>query len=109
MIPLLVHSALSTVALLDSIGGSDSCSWIDINTLSKTIIEIGDVAEFGGEVIGNILGLHPRPMSWKWGFLPALKNAGLEFGVVSWEIWMEGLKDSERNVEKNPSRKLHGF
>jgi len=112
MIPLLVRSALSTRALPDSIGGSDSCSWIDVDTLSQAIIEIGDMKKLDGDVGGGKLVynlVHPRPMSWKGDFLPALEKAGLVFEVVSWEHWMERLKSSEKDVEENPSRKLLGF
>jgi thioester reductase-like protein len=114
MIPLLVRSALTTGALPDTPGGSDRCSWIDVDTLSKSIVEIEAVGnleekekEKNQQLVYNLV--HPRPFSWKNDLLPDLKNLGLEFEVRSWGEWVERLKASEADVERNPSRKLLGF
>jgi len=112
MVPLLVRSALGTGALPETIWGSDLCSWIGVDTLSEAIIEIGDIGNVGRSVgedrlVYNLV--HPRPASWNGDFLPALQKAGLEFEVMSWDAWMERLRGSERDVEKNPSRKLLRF
>jgi len=53
--------------------------------------------------------VHPRVFSWKEDFLPKLKAAGLDFETVEWSIWLEKLKGSEKDTEKNPTRKLLGF
>ena len=112
MIPLMVRSALTTGALPETPGSSDACSWIDVDTLSNTILEIGDVGKLGeNEVTSQLVYnlVHPRPFSWKDDFLPVLKLAGLEFETTSWQSWLEKLTESERDVGKNPSRKLLGF
>ena len=112
MIPLMVRSASTTGALPDTHGSSDQCSWIDVDTLSKAILEIGGVGEFGGKTESSQLVynlVHPRPFSWKEDFLPALRIAGLNFETTSWTTWLEKLNDSERDVKSNPSRKLLGF
>jgi thioester reductase-like protein len=110
--PSKMRSALTTGALPDRPGGADRCSWIDVDTLAKAILEIGYVGKLGGkaeksQLVYNLV--HPRPFSWKEDLLPALKNAGLEFESTSWLNWLEKLKQSEEDVEKNPSRKLLGF
>lgn len=116
MIPLIIRSALTTGVLPDVPGGADACSWIDVDTLSKTIADIAGLGELGtgvsdeGEkrqLIYNIV--NPRPFSWKQEFLLALKNAALEFEITSWNDWLERLGESEVDVERNPSRKLLGF
>jgi hypothetical protein len=112
MIPLMVRSALTTGALPETPGSSGQCSWIDVDTLAKTILDIGDVGQLGGKTESSRLVynlVHPRPFSWKEDFLPALKNTGLDFEVTSWRGWLEKLKNSERDVKKNHSRKLLGF
>lgn len=73
-----------------------------------------DTAE---ELVYNLL--NPQPFSWKWDFLPTLRRAFIETGMedeyggfeeVSWEEWRTRLEHSaERDVSKNPARKLLGF
>jgi thioester reductase-like protein len=114
MIPLLIRSALSTRSLPETPGGGDRCSWIDVDSLSKTILDISHLGRvISGEdmerphLVYNLV--HPRPCSWKADFLPALKKAGLVFEVVDWQTWLEKLRSSEKDVKKNPSRKLLAF
>ncbi|PMD33859.1 putative NRPS-like enzyme [Hyaloscypha variabilis F] len=115
MIPLMVRSALRTGVLPDSPGSADRCSWIDVDTLSQAILDIGqlDRAISRGmetaepQLVFNLV--HPRPFSWKENFLPALKEAGLSFEVVDREAWLQKLRASEKDIEKNPSRKLLSF
>jgi nucleoside-diphosphate-sugar epimerase len=111
MIPLMIRSASVTGVLPDMPGGEDSCSWIDLGTLSRSIVELaglgGSVDEEEKRLVYNLVS--PRPFSWKGDFLPKLKAAGSEFEIVSREEWLMRLKNSEKDVEKNPSRKLIGF
>ena len=115
MIPLMVRSALSTGVLPDYSTGSDRCSWIDVDSLSRAILDIGELPGGGSEkpeseesqLVYNLV--HPRPFSWRHDFLPALKAAGLDFEVVERQTWLEKLKNSEKDIEKNPSRKLLAF
>ena len=118
MIPLIVRSAITCGVLPDIPGnGGDSCLWIDGETLAKTILEIGNLDEGLDRESSFVKGkerlvyniVNPRPISWIRDFLPALKNAGLVFEVVGRKEWLERLRGSEDNVEKNPSRKLLGF
>ena len=112
MIPLMVRSALTTGALPETPGSADACSWIDVDTLSKAILEIGGMEHLAvkaGSLQPVYSLVHPRPFSWKESFLPALRDAGLEFQTTTWQSWLEKLTGSERDVEKNPSRKLLGF
>ncbi len=53
--------------------------------------------------------VHPRPFSWNEDFLPALKTAGAEFEITSWNDWLENLRKSDSDSVKNPSRKFFGF
>ena len=118
MIPLMVRAALSTGALPDGPGGGDRCSWIDVETLAGTVLDIAGLGEVGSGVnrregegekrlVYNLV--HPRPFSWREEFLQALKRAGLVFEVMRWEEWLERLEKSEVDLGRNPSRKLLGF
>ena len=118
MIPLMVRAVLSTGALPDGPGGGDRCSWIDVETLAGTVLDIAGLGEIGSGVNGRegegekrlVYNLvHPRPFSWREEFLPALKRAGLVFEVMRWEEWLERLENGEVDLGRNPSRKLLGF
>ena len=117
MIPLMIRSALTTGTLPVTPGTDDQCSWIDLGTLSKAIVEIAEVGwtnlqggpskDLEQQLVYNLV--HPRPFSWKGHFLPALAEAGLEFKIVCLEDWLDRLRNSDHDPAKNPSRKLLGF
>lgn len=115
MIPLMVRSALSTGVLPDNPSVSDQCSWIDVDSLSRAILDIGRLTRGGlekpeseeSQLVYNLV--HPRPFSWSHDFLPALKAAGLDFEAVERRTWLEKLRNSEKDINKNPSRKLLAF
>lgn len=106
MIPLMVRSALTLGVLPDRPGGSagDGLSWLDVDTLAKVMTDLG-FSEGDGQLVYNLV--HPRPCSWRQGFLPALRAAELSFEVVEWEEWLEKLAKSD--IANNPSRKLLTF
>jgi hypothetical protein len=90
-----------------SAGGTDMCSWIPVDVLSKAILEIGFEDLRDGETSSLVYNLvHPRTFSWGKDFLPALKDAGMTFEIVDYKTWLEKLRGSEEDVRKNPSRKL---
>jgi hypothetical protein len=111
-IPLMVRSALTTGLLPEtmSAGGMDMCSWIPVDVLSKAILEIGFDSLKEGEASSLVYNLvHPRTFSWGKDFLPALKDAGMVFGIVDYGTWLKKVRGSEEDVRKNPSRKLLEF
>jgi thioester reductase-like protein len=108
-IPLLVRSAITTGSLPGtmSAGGTDMCSWIPVDVLSKAILDIGFEDLRDGETSSLVYNLvHPRTFSWGKDFLPALKDAGMAFEIVDYKTWLEKVRGSEEDVRKNPSRKL---
>lgn len=52
---------------------------------------------------------NPRFFHWTHDLLPALHEAGLEFETVSQREWVERLRKSEKDPEKNPTIKLLDF
>jgi len=91
------------------------CLIILLEAIDVRGLDIGELPGGGSEkpeseesqLVYNLV--HPRPFSWRHDFLPALKAAGLDFEVVERQTWLEKLKNSEKDIEKNPSRKLLAF
>lgn len=135
-IPLLVRGVWSTGVLpaLDEVscfsclvwwGGCElltvmqSPSWLPIDVAAAAILDIAlpedresgrvEGQGEGGGVVYHIL--NPQHFHWTRDFVPALRRTGLlpEFEVVSPEEWLAKLRDSDPDVEKNPSRKLLEF
>lgn len=115
-IPLIIRSAETIGALPSSTGatGADNMTWIEADVLAKTVVELGGIGPAKdnsghdeSRLVYNLV--HPHSFSWREDFLPALQNAGLKFDTVSWSEWLARLSASEKDVEKNPSRKLLGF
>jgi hypothetical protein len=50
-----------------------------------------------------------RLFHWTNDLLPALREAGLEFKIVSQRQWVQLLRESDRNPDKNPTIKLLDF
>lgn len=110
-----------------SADGADACTWIEVDVLAKSILEIAGISnpnspppssseeeeEVGEETNTdgqlNVFNLmNPRPFSWRRELLPKLKDAGLEFETVSWETWIRRVGE-ETDTKKNPTRKLLDF
>jgi len=53
--------------------------------------------------------VHPGSFSWKTDFLPRLREMGFMFQVLDFSEWLEKLRNSETDLDINPSRKLLGF
>ena len=112
MIPLVVRSARVVGALPDRLGSGDSCEWVEVDVVAAAVL---DACRFGARnenpsnrrLVYNIV--HPRSFSWKDDFLPKLKGAGLAFETIEYGEWLERLRNSVKDAEKNPSRKLLEF
>jgi thioester reductase-like protein len=109
MIPLLVRSAAVVKALPDRVSGGDSCEWIEVGVVAKSIADVCGLSdgERQGGLVYNIV--HLKSFSWKSEFLPKLREAGMDFETVGYREWLEKLRATEADVEKNPSRKLLEF
>ncbi|KAI9743887.1 MAG: hypothetical protein M1818_002621 [Claussenomyces sp. TS43310] len=118
-IPLVVRSSLTTGTLPETIAGEDSCSWLEVDTLAETIVELAGLKATTTAAAGNATEevtprlvynlVNPRPFSWRSDFLPSLHVAGLSFDTVPYGTWLDQVAASDKDIEKNPSRKLHRF
>lgn len=109
-IALLIRSALKSSAgclpLLD-----ERVSWLAVD-VAAGVIE--DLVFAEGESEGNDLAYHilnPVTFSFRRELLPMLKGHPdlPEFEVVDVNTWLKRLRESDGDVQRNPSRKLLGF
>lgn len=113
MIPLLISSASAVHSLPDriSITGEVDCEWVEVGVVAKSVVDICQFNALEGKQdtlqVYNIT--HPRSCSWEREFLSALKQSGIEFRKVSYRDWAGSLRDTDADLEKNPTRKLVSF
>jgi len=112
MIPLMVRSATvpGIASLPELLGTGDGCQWIEVDVVAEVISRIcgfGQTRIQQHRLVYNLL--HPSSFSWRDEFLPRLKKAGMTFAVIAYSQWLEKLRDSEPDVERNPSRMLLEF
>ncbi|KKY18094.1 putative nrps-like enzyme [Diplodia seriata] len=98
-------------------------SWLPIDVAAASILDIAlpvggwesgaggvrDVVEDDAATVYHIL--NPQTFHWTRDFISALRRTGMlpSFEVVSPAEWLEKLRDSDPDVQRNPSRKLLGF
>ncbi|KAL0256766.1 hypothetical protein SLS55_009163 [Diplodia seriata] len=119
-VPLLVRGVWETGVLpaLD-----ENMSWLPIDVAAASILDIAlpvGGRESGGDGVRDVVEddaatvyhiLNPQTFHWTRDFVPALRRTGMlpPFEVVSPAEWLEKLRDSDPDVQRNPSRKLLGF
>jgi thioester reductase-like protein len=118
-LPLLIRSALTLGALPDL---SQSCSWLPVDKLASTIIELArscavlseyrdsaiassSAARYVDDSIFNLC--NPREFAWS-SVLATLKVSGFQFDTIPFQDWLERLRESEAKGEEvvNPAVKL---
>ena len=127
-IPLMIRSSLVT-GVLPAL--EEECAWLPVDVVAQGVLEVAGVAGVAGGA-GDINGsritnqsvesgavynfINPHTFSWTQDLLPALRNAGLRFGTVETQAWLQRLSQSERdaaesehNIEPNPALKLLEF
>lgn len=110
-IPLIIRSALTLKALpaLD-----ESESWLPVDTLANTILDLAGVCTGAVPVSDSETNLvynleNPHTFSWTNSLLPELQRVGLEFSTVTVAEWLQKLRDYEKNRGDpglNPAVKL---
>lgn len=131
-LPLLIRSALTLKALPDL---NHTCSWIPVDKLASTIVEIAQTCtrpsltsssphSESSQDENHISSLIPeklanghndslynvcnsREFTWS-AMLSTLKQNGFQFEIVSFEKWIRALRESEERGEEhiNPAVKL---
>ncbi|KAF1952583.1 acetyl-CoA synthetase-like protein [Byssothecium circinans] len=103
-IPLMIQTALTLGALpmLD-----EEMSWLPVDYAARIILDLAtDATAASSEAERVFHVLNPTRFHWTRDMLPALRDAGLEFEALRTEEWMERLRSSEKDPEKNPPIKL---
>lgn len=110
-VPLLVRSATEVKALPRLYGYEGRCEWMPVDTVAATLRQLADKLE-PGTAFYNVTP--PHAFSWNNGFLPALREAGLEFEDVEVSEWLKRLRSRADELgstaeEKLPAIKLANY
>ncbi|KAK6076359.1 hypothetical protein SCUP515_05522 [Seiridium cupressi] len=113
-VPLMIRSSRSQSAgCLPVLGPArDRCNWTPVDVLAEVILDLAEIRMPPGEgqkekLVYNIT--NPWTFSWNDDLLPALREAGMEFSAIGWEMWLRELAQSSDDPMLNPSKKLLGF
>lgn len=101
-IPLMLQSAL-TIGTLPKL--QEFPSWTPVDIVAKAVSEIA--LSNAGPVLANVT--NAKTFSWKSDLLPALRQAGIDFGEVEPREWVERLRNSNNDFVANPTFKLVDF
>ncbi|RAL13887.1 putative NRPS-like enzyme [Aspergillus homomorphus CBS 101889] len=123
-LPLMIRSAL-TLGVLPELKGVQ-CAWLPVDKLVSAMLEIarvcshtppssrrGSMSSADGMIVewsddDSVYNLtNPHPFNWR-SLLVNLKKCGFGFSTVSFEEWLEALRESEARGEEtvNPAVKL---
>lgn len=93
---------------------TQTCSWLPVDTLASSILDIVLVSD--EPRLNPVLNLeNPLKFHWTRDLLPVLRRTGLEFEIVSPEIWLTQLREysetssAEEALRENPAVKLLGY
>ncbi|KAL0936953.1 nrps-like enzyme [Colletotrichum truncatum] len=114
-VPLMIQTAVTLGALptLD-----EEMTWLPVDLAATTILEMTNanrsrpaeqVSERDSDADLVYHVLNPIRFHWTQQMLPSLSKAGLRFEALPTDQWMEKLRNSERDPEKNPPIKLLGW
>ncbi|KAG8629680.1 hypothetical protein KVT40_003545 [Elsinoe batatas] len=101
-IPLMIQTAqtLGALPMLD-----ETMTWLPVDTAASIIIDLVESdSSVDPEKVYHVL--NPASFHWTNDMLPAFRAAGLEFEALPTPEWMDRLRNSERDPEKNPPIKL---
>ncbi|KAI0175855.1 hypothetical protein GGR52DRAFT_589636 [Hypoxylon sp. FL1284] len=110
-IPLMVQSA-STVEALPAL--DETPSWLPVDKCASAVLELAGLNSNGEErlpksqaVVYHVM--NTKTFSWSKDLLPALEEAGLRFEALPPSEWVQRLRASEQDAQKNPTIKLLDF
>ncbi|KAF2827772.1 acetyl-CoA synthetase-like protein [Ophiobolus disseminans] len=108
-IPLMIQTAvtLGALPLLD-----EEMSWLPVDYAARIILDLCGVTNTSSQpevasrpdLVYHVL--NPTRFHWTRDMLPSLAAAGLKFEVLPTDQWMERLRKSDQDPERNPPIKL---
>ncbi|KAK7443699.1 hypothetical protein CaCOL14_012347 [Colletotrichum acutatum] len=108
-IPLMIKTAVTLGALPNL---DEEMTWLPVDHAATAILELvnANVAPRPSERVTDpdlvYHVLNPTRFHWSRDMLPSLSEAGLHFEILPTNQWMDKLRQSERDPEKNPPIKL---
>lgn len=105
-IPLLIRGALPT-GVLPAL--EDTLTWLPVDTVAKIVLELTFLPPAAAPLNAVFHIVNPNTIHWVNDLLPALKQAGLKFDVVSTREWIKKLGESDPDPVRNPTFKLIDF
>lgn len=111
-IPLMIQSA-TTLKALPAL--NETPSWTPVDIVAQSVLELSGLEEslndearhFDPRTVYHVQ--NSKTFHWTSDLLPALRDAGLDFEIVSQREWVQRLQEGEQDPEKNPTVKLTGF
>lgn len=101
-IPLMLQAA-TTIGALPTL--NERPRWLPVDVVATCVndISLSDTEDSFFNVV------NPNTFHWTQDLLPNLKQAGLSFEKVSQREWIKRLRQSDTDVERNPTYKLVEF
>ncbi|PYI12331.1 putative NRPS-like enzyme [Aspergillus sclerotiicarbonarius CBS 121057] len=111
-IPLLLQTA-KTLGVLPAL--DETPSWLPVDVAASAVLELSGLSPSATakclaqdpDVVYNVQ--NARTFRWTEDLLPALREAGLQFEILPRRQWVQRLRESEQDPQKNPSVKLLDF
>jgi len=101
-IPLMLQAA-TTIGALPTL--NERPRWLPVDVVASSVNDIS-LSENRGTFFNVV---NPNTFHWSQDLLPNLKQAGLKFDKVGQREWVQRLRDSNPDVESNPTFKLLEF
>ncbi|EKG10532.1 AMP-dependent synthetase/ligase [Macrophomina phaseolina MS6] len=103
-VPLMLRSAVTLGALprLD-----EWVRWLPVDVVARAFVEVGVGEGDAPAEVYNVV--NPKAFHWTRELLPVLRECGLQFEEVEVGEWLERLKRSDQDPERNPPVKLVTF
>ncbi|KAH6670393.1 putative NRPS-like enzyme [Halenospora varia] len=115
-IPLMIQCAV-TVGALPAL--DETPAWLPVDKVAQTVLDLARINndhDLQPSAISDLKDSkivyhiqNPRTFHWTEDLLPSLKEAGLKFDIIGQREWVQRLRDSDPDPEKNPTRKLLEF
>ncbi|KUI69374.1 Polyketide synthase HetM [Cytospora mali] len=107
-IPLMIRS-VRTLGALPTL--DETPSWLPVDIMARAVVELSGVGktETGSGISAVYNVQNSKLFHWTEDLLPALKEAGLDFKAVPQREWVDMLRKSDPDPERNPTIKLVDF
>ncbi|QMW40794.1 hypothetical protein G4B11_004074 [Aspergillus flavus] len=111
-IPLILRTA-KTLGALPAL--DETPAWLPVDVVARSILELsGIVSNEKAKALAHDPSVvyhvqNSKTFRWTEDLLPALRQAGLKFDILPKREWVQRLRESEQDPQKNPTIKLRGF